>query len=74
MSDFVVRRLANVWAVIYGEVMFVKSPTAHGAIAAAVENAHRAARRGGRTCVVVDDPKAGPRVVWDSARDGFSKG
>jgi hypothetical protein len=74
MGDFIVAQVANFWAVTYGEVMFVKRPTAPQAIAAAVENAHRASQGGTRTCVVLDDPGTGPRVVWDSARDGFSKG
>ena len=73
-DDFTVRQVANFWAVIYGEVMFVKRPSAREAIAAAVENAHRAAQGGTRACVVLDDLDGRQRVVWDSARDGFSKG
>jgi len=54
--------------------MFGKRPSAREAIAAAVENAHRAAQTGTRAYVVLDDADGRQRVVWDSSRDSFSKG
>lgn len=73
MGEFIVTKIANFWAVVHGEVMFVKRSSPLEAIAIAVETASRASRTS-RARVVFDDPDDGVRVVWDSARDGFSKG
>jgi len=74
MGDFIVTRIANSRAVVYGEVMSKRRPSDPQAIAAVVENAHRASQGGTRTCVVLDDPSGGQGMVWDPARDSFSKG
>jgi hypothetical protein len=74
MGEFVVMKVANFWAVTTGEVIFSRSASASEAIRRAVETAAAIAARGKEVHVLFDDPDGGTRVLWDSKRDGFSKG
>ena len=73
MGGFIIRQVGDAWAVIADESVLAERRSATEAVAAPVERASRAALGGARTVVVLDRTH-GRRMMWDSARDSFSKG
>ncbi len=74
LDAFVIERIGHLWTVTSAEVLVAQRRSAPDAIRAAVEAASRYASYGRDVQVVLDDPDDGQVVVWDSTRDGYSKG
>jgi len=74
MSEFVVRRLMDEWAVVNNGIILSSRARVPDAIKVAVERAATSAQSGRPTRVVVEDARATRRIVWESGRDSFSKG
>jgi hypothetical protein len=75
---FIIQPIGGLWAVISNEIILARCPTVPEAMQAAVQVAARTASYGRTVQVVLDEPRRGrtviwDTVIWDSTRDGFSR-
>jgi hypothetical protein len=70
MSDFVVKRVGDFWAVVNNSIIFAEGRTAPEVVRRAVALATEAARRDGPTRVIYHSSDRERTVVWDSQKDG----
>ncbi len=74
MGLFLVRKVANKWAVVNNGIILQQLASSAEAIHAAVYTASRSAVNGRTPRVVVEQDDDTPRLVWDSTQAGSGKG
>lgn len=75
MDDyFISQPVGGLSAVVSNEIILTRCPNVPEAIRTAVQVASGTASEGRTVQVLVDEPGRGHTVIWDSNRDGFSKG
>ncbi|WP_457093980.1 hypothetical protein [Microvirga sp. P5_D2] len=73
MDDyFVIQPMGGLWVVVSSEIIVARCPTVPEAIKVAVQVASRTTGYGRRVKVLLDEPRRGRTIIWDSTRDGYS--